>query len=123
MQLDRIIEEVDADKTETGITYFHDPQPGQANGEIAHGMIVGSSVYSVNITHRLAHRLAKTDADGDRLMRGGHSGHDLEASLQFFPEIKQDGGVLPGTREFADGTVCQIGLPVAGKKQMVCTLY
>ena len=81
LQFDGIIQEVDTHKTETGITDFHDSQPGQANGKIAHGMIVGSSVCSVDIAHRFTDRLAKTDADGNRLVRRWHSGYYLETAL------------------------------------------
>ena len=57
-------------------------------------------------------------------MRGRHPGDYLETALQLFSEIEEDGGVLPvGTCQTANRTVCQIGLPVSGKKQMVCALY
>ena len=90
----RIAHQVYTGKTETGITDFQHTQPGQCDNKITYCMVITGPVLPINFTHGFTDGFSETDTHLYRAFIGKSTGHNLNASLKFFPEIKQKGRML-----------------------------
>ena len=109
--------EVQPGEAETAVPILRTAQPGHGNFEIPDGVVVrGRAARCIDITQRLADRLAQAQAEA-HLLGPAHAPDDLDAALDFLSKVQQDG---PGTAESRHLRFVGGHLPHIGFQEVFC---
>ena len=117
-----VAEHVNPHEAEARVAAFGYSQPGQLDGEVAHGVVVGGTVLVVDVAHGLFGRFAETHSYFCGL-RGRHAGYNLYSAVNLAPEVEEQRvSAVAGVVYVAKLHACQCGLAVIVFKQHVLVL-